>query len=107
MNNKFIKTALVSGFPVLIGLQLYTSFESDEVAKTGVVPMPDTTKETLLGGHAVQIWAYNDSTQLFLLSNSWGKSWGLPTSPGYFTMPYAYILDPNLGSDYCQIRYFH
>lgn len=98
-----IKTALVSGFPVLIGVQLYTSFESDEVSKTGVVPMPDTTKETLLGGHAVQIWAYNDSTQRFLLSNSWGKSWG---EQGYFTMPYAYLLDSSLSGDFCTIKYF-
>lgn len=101
-----IKTALVSGFPVLIGVQLYSSFESDEVSKTGVVPMPDTNKETLLGGHAVQLWAYNDSTQQFLLSNSWGTSWGLPTSPGYFTMPYAYLLDKSLSSDFCTIKYF-
>lgn len=101
-----IKTALYSGFPVLIGVQLYSSFESDEVAKTGVVAMPDTTKETLLGGHAVQIWAYDDLTQRFLLSNSWGTSWGLPSSPGYFTLPYAYLLDSNLSSDFCTIKYF-
>jgi len=102
-----IKTALVSGFPVLIGVQLYTSFESDEVSKTGVVPMPDTTKETLLGGHCLNIISYNDTTQTFTGQNSWGTSgWGLPDSPGYFTIPYQYILDPNLGSDYCQIRYF-
>lgn len=99
-----IKTALVSGFPVIIGLQLYTSFESDEVAKTGVVPMPDTTKETLLGGHCCAIFSYSDISQTFTCSNSWNVTWG---DNGFFTIPYEYILNSNLGGDYCQIRYFH
>lgn len=98
-----IKQALYSGYPVLIGLQLYTSFESDEVAKTGKVPMPDTTKETLLGGHCLNLISYNDTTQTFTGMNSWSDSWG---DKGFFTIPYQYILDPNLGSDYCQVRYF-
>jgi len=99
-----IKTALYSGFPVIIGLQLYTSFESDTVAQTGVVPMPDTTKETLLGGHCLNLISYNDTTQTFTGMNSWSDFWG---DKGMFTIPYQYILDPNLGGDYCQIRYFH
>jgi C1A family cysteine protease len=101
-----IKTALVSGFPILIGVQLYSSFESDEVTKTGVVPMPDTKKEQLLGGHCLMIIAYDDKTQTFTGMNSWGggpNGWG---QQGFFTIPYAYILDPNLGGDYCQVRYF-
>lgn len=102
-----IKQALASGFPIVIGLQLYDSFESDMVVKTGIVPMPDTTKETLLGGHSCGLIGWSDNTQTFICMNSWGISgWGLPDSPGYFTIPYQYILDPNLGGDYCQIRYF-
>ena len=103
-----IKQALFSGYPIIIGLQLYSSFESDLVMQTGVVPIPDITKETLLGGHCLALYSYDDSTQTFGMMNSWGK--GTIENPvgkdGWFTIPYKYILDPNLGQDYCQVRYF-
>ena len=31
---------------------------------------------------------YNDSTQRFIVRNSWVKQWGMK---GYFTMPYVYL----------------
>ena len=98
-----IKQALVSGYPVVIGIQVYDSFESDAVAKTGVVPIPDTTKEQLLGGHCVNLISYDDTTETFTGQNSWSSDWG---NKGTFTIPYQYILNPNLGGDYCQVRYF-
>ncbi|MGI8571877.1 MAG: peptidase, partial [Solirubrobacteraceae bacterium] len=33
--------------------------------------------------------------------NSWGEGWG---QAGYFTMPYAYLLNPSLSSDFWTIR---
>ncbi len=39
-NESDIKTVLDMGFPVVFGISVYESFESDKVAKTGVVPMP-------------------------------------------------------------------
>lgn len=98
-----IKTALVSGFPVIIGVQLYSSFESDAVTKTGVVPMPDKTKEQLLGGHALNVIFYDDTTQTFTGQNSWSDSWG---DKGMFTIPYAYLLDSSLSGDFCTVKYF-
>jgi C1A family cysteine protease len=92
-NEVHIKQALLTGYPVVIGIQVYESFESDKVAKTGTVPMPDIDTEELLGMHCVAIWAYDDETKLFTLSNSWDKDWG---DKGYFTLPYAYVLDPTL-----------
>jgi len=35
-----LKRALMSGFPFVFGFTVYESFESEEVAKTGMVPMP-------------------------------------------------------------------
>ena len=98
-----MKQALFSGSSIVIGIQVYDSFESDTVAQTGIVPMPNITNEKYLGGHAVQIFSYNDNTQTFGMMNSWGTNWG---QKGYFTIPYSYLLDPNLSGDFCTIQYF-
>jgi C1A family cysteine protease len=91
-----IKAALAAGLPVVVGITIYDSFESDVVAQTGVVPMPDTVNEQELGGHAVLIVGYDDAAQTFLLRNSCSESWGMA---GYFTLPQAYIQNPTLTSD--------
>ena len=74
--------------PVLIGLDVYESFETPRVAATGLVPMPDTEKEALLGGHAVLIVGYNDYRSFLIVRNSWGAGWG---DKGYFYLPYKYV----------------
>jgi len=91
-----IKTALASGFPVVFGFTVYESFESATVAKTGIVNMPAKTEKSL-GGHAVLIVGYDDAKRQFRVRNSWGPSWGLK---GYFLMPYDYVVNPNLASDF-------
>jgi C1A family cysteine protease len=94
------KGCLASGFPFVFGFTVYESFESTAVAKSGVVPMP-AAREKTLGGHAVVAVGYNDAQQRFLVRNSWGTGWG---KKGYFTMPYAYLTDPNLSDDFWTIR---
>jgi C1A family cysteine protease len=83
-----IKNALCNGFPVIFGFELYSSFESEEVASTGIVPMPDIYKEDFLGGHCAVIYGYRDSSKTFICMNSWGKSWG---EKGFFYLPYEYV----------------
>ena len=95
-----MKGCLASGFPFVYGFTVYESFESDAVAKTGVVPMPAPT-EKVLGGHAVVAVGYDDSTQRFIVRNSWGPGWGMG---GYFTIPYAYLTDSNLADDFWTVR---
>jgi C1A family cysteine protease len=73
--------------PVLIGINVYESFETPEVAKTGIVPMPKPG-EQLLGGHDVAIFGYDDAKQCFKVLNSWGEAWG---DKGFFYLPYAYL----------------
>lgn len=73
--------------PVLIGMAVYESFESDVVAKTGKMPMPKT-REQNLGGHAVLVVGYDNVKKVLIVRNSWGATWG---DAGYFYMPYAYI----------------
>jgi len=94
-----MKSCLASGKPFVFGFSVYESFESQEVADTGVVPMPSKS-ESLLGGHAVMCVGYDDATQRFLVRNSWGPDWG---QAGYFTIPYAYLLDNNLSDDFWTI----
>lgn len=42
-----------------MGIAVYESFESQEVARTGEVPMPKPD-EKMLGGHAILCCGYND-----------------------------------------------
>jgi C1A family cysteine protease len=87
---------LASKRPVVFGIVVYESFESDEVAKTGIVPMP-APHEKSLGGHAVLIVGYNRTTRMFKVRNSWGSSWG---QQGYFELPFDYVLDPDLADSF-------
>ena len=91
-NLNSLKIALAEGLPVVTGIQVYESFESDAVAQTGIVPMPDPDNEQLLGGHAVLAVGYDDSKKQVIMRNSWGISWG---DKGYFYLPYTYFTDPN------------
>ena len=91
-----MKSFLAQGFPFVVGIQIYKSFETNQVAKTGIVPLPNTNNETLLGGHAVVCVGYNDKTQQWIMRNSWGSLWG---EKGYFYLPYAYLLDSDLAGD--------
>jgi C1A family cysteine protease len=99
-NLNLLKGCLASGFPFVFGFAVYESFETQAVARTGVVPMPSPSEQAL-GGHAVLAVGYDDSTQRFIVRNSWGTGWGIN---GYFTMPYAYVIDSNLADDLWTIR---
>ncbi len=100
-NLRQLKGCLADGYPFVFGFTVYESFESEEVARTGVMPMPNLTTEKMLGGHAVLAVGYDDAQQRFIVRNSWGEGWG---QKGYFTMPYAYLTDSNLADDLWTIR---
>jgi C1A family cysteine protease len=95
-----MKGCLAQGYPFVFGFTVFESFESNAVAHTGKVPLPSSSEQQL-GGHAVLAVGYSDLSQRFLVRNSWGSSWGIH---GYFTIPYAYLTDPDLASDFWMIR---
>jgi C1A family cysteine protease len=95
-----LKGCLASGYPFVFGFTVYESFESPQVARTGHASLPGSS-ERAIGGHAVVGVGYQDAKQWFIVRNSWGSGWGLK---GYFTLPYAYLTDENLASDFWTIR---
>ncbi len=95
-----MKGCLASGYPFVFGFTVYASFMSAAVAKTGHAPMPKPD-EQIEGGHAVLAVGYDDAKQWFIVRNSWGTGWGMK---GYFTLPYAYLMDQNLADDFWTIR---
>jgi C1A family cysteine protease len=95
-----MRGCLAEGYPFVFGFTVYQSFESETVARTGIVPMPGTG-EAVLGGHCVVAVGYDDSKRRFIIRNSWGTGWGLH---GYCLMPYEYLINPRLASDFWTIR---
>lgn len=98
-----IKTCLYEGYPVSFGMVVFSSFMTSSVARTGKVPMPDFATEQQLGGHAITIVGYDDSTRCFKIVNSWGDSWG---DKGFCYIPYDYILNADYVSDFWTARSF-
>jgi C1A family cysteine protease len=95
-----LKGCLADGFPFVFGFVVYESFESQEVAKSGHAEIPRDTDKPI-GGHAVMAVGYDEKNQWFIIRNSWGTGWGMR---GYFTLPYAYLLQGTLARDFWTIR---
>ena len=89
-------------WPIEIGFTVYSSFESAEVATTGIYN-PDPSTESVLGGHEILLVGYDlgISPQLrppgagpsFLAQNSWGTGWGWGGS-GFVWLATSVLDDP-------------
>jgi C1A family cysteine protease len=90
-----IEQCIAKGYPMIFGFTVFAGFESQAMAKSGMLPMP-TPGEKPLGGHAVLACGYDRTKRLLTVRNSWGPTWG---DKGYFYMPYEYITNPNLADD--------
>jgi C1A family cysteine protease len=97
-----MKACLASGQCFVFGFLVFSSFETQRMADTGIMMMPNFRKEQLLGGHAVLAIGYDDVTQRVLCKNSWGKDWGIHEDNlgGYFWMPYSFISNTDLAWDF-------
>jgi C1A family cysteine protease len=89
-----MQAELVNGYPFIVGIAVYKSFESANATNTGYIPMPKNN-ETILGGHAILICGYT-SKGYWIFRNSWGSLWG---DRGYGYLPKNYLVNRNLASD--------
>jgi C1A family cysteine protease len=99
-----IDAQLRRGKAVMFGMPLHESFLSANVARTGMVPMPQAG-EDIVGGHAMLIVGVDDrenySTQgCYIVRNSWSDKWG---QDGYCFMPQEMILRPEVTYDLWRI----
>lgn len=94
-----MKQCLAWGYPFIFGIIVYPSFMTDDVAQTGIIPMPGN--EIPEGGHALCAVGYDDAKQSFLVRNSWGSDWGIH---GYCWIPYTYLTSQYLASDFWTLR---
>lgn len=99
-----IESLLAQNFPVIVGIAVYDSFESALVAHGGLVPLP-APHEKQLGGHCMFICGYDRDYQgdgpRYEVANSWGPDWG---DHGYCWLPYDYLHNPGLASDFWTIE---
>jgi C1A family cysteine protease len=92
-----MKAVLSNKQTIAFGFSVYESFESSDVAHTGVIPEPQAD-ERMLGGHEVLMVGYLKSEPAHaLVRNSWDTDWGLG---GYCLFPWSMILDTNISSDF-------
>lgn len=96
-----MKNCLANGYPFIFGMRLFASFDT-KAASTGDIDMPQPG-EAETAGHAMLAVGYSDSTQRFLVRNSWGI---IGDREGYLTIPYDYFSDSSLTWDLWTIRQY-
>ena len=80
--------------PVICGISVFSSFNNLDCDY--ICPIPNPSTDQFLGNHCVLIIGY-DSQNNYIMCNSWSNKWG---NNGCCKLPSAYILNPNLSSEF-------
>lgn len=95
--------ALAKDLPVIFGFAVPASFESDEVANTGIVPKPGAD-EWIVGGHCMTYVGREtlpiSRKKYRIAANSWDLDWG---DHGYCYMPEEYC-SPTWADDFWVVQ---
>ena len=91
-----MKRVLASGFGIVMGLYLYSSFFSDKTSRTGFIQTPNTEAENFEGGHCIYLCGYISDLEVFILVNSWGDEVG---DKGYYYLPFSYATNDAIALD--------
>ena len=94
---------LAAGRTFMLGVLLYDEFESNEVAHSGMVPMP-AHGSNIVGGHEIQAKGYDAVKKLLKCRNSWAADWG---DRGYFYLPFDYVSNAKLTLDAYVLDHCH
>ncbi|CAF1273540.1 unnamed protein product, partial [Didymodactylos carnosus] len=96
-----MKSCIAQGYPFAFGIRLFKSF--DKASKNGIVPVPSLseTSRSSHGSHALLAVGYSDTSQAFIVRNSWGEGWG---DHGYCYIPYDYMTNSNYCFDAWTVR---
>jgi C1A family cysteine protease len=95
-----LKGCLAQGYPFVFGISVYDSIYDASGKPKTVFPLP-SDDDNPIGGHAIMAVGYDDAKLMFIFRNSWGPSVG---EAGYFYIPYSYLTDSQLASDFWTIR---
>lgn len=79
--------------PVIVGLDIFESFDNYHSNSTGWITMP-LPGEQSIGGHAMLVVGWCDVDKLFIVRNSWGIGWASNNPkghPGHALIPYNYF----------------
>jgi C1A family cysteine protease len=96
-----MKACMASGYGFNIAFEVFSSFESDAVAQSGLMPVPNVNTEENLGGHQTFAIDYDDTVECpgalspgaLYVQNSYGVEWG---QKGFFWMPYEVAANAQL-----------
>jgi C1A family cysteine protease len=90
------KRVLSNRQTIAFGFRVPNSFQSPEMARTGVLPDPDPEDLTQDGHEVLAVGYLKAEPHYCLVRNSWGEDWG---QGGYFLMPWSWLLDADFSSD--------
>jgi C1A family cysteine protease len=102
-NIVILKTTLSNAQPIMIGITLYSSFMSGQVANTGIIPMPNLAIENTIGASAGLLVGFDDNTRMFKVMMSWGGEWA---DEGYCYLSYDYVMNPFLAFEFWVLKFY-